>query len=189
MAVDNNDRITNRHNVEVEADIASLKLIYNTLSVARRKLLEEVLRKLIICTNLLNQVLPAARMLVFMLDFDNYRETATKEIKANPDIWSTELIQLFASPSMALLLPYAYLAVKEWNAGGFYAPEYASMWGEDPAYPVQAKELKGGSLQKRIERLILRVNEPLNETCGDMTAKPPVHDADDLPPAPEDSCD
>lgn len=188
MAVNDNDRMVNRHNVEIEADMASLKQIYNTLSTARRKLLEAVLRKLIMCTNLLSQILPAAKMHVFMLDFDDYRQAATKDIKENPKNWTDDLIHLFARTNMALLLPHAYLAVKEWNQGRFYAPKQPAMWNKDPSYPVQEKEMKNGTLQERIERLVIKSNEPL-KVEGDLMAKPVPLDVDDLPLIPEDNSD
>lgn len=189
MAVNDEDRSINRYNAETEADIASLKQIFNSLSKARQKLLEAVLRKLLVCSHLLSQVLPAARMNIFMFDFDSYRSTAVKDIRENPNRWSAELIYLFASSNIAILLPHAYLAVCEWNRGGLYAPKAVSLWGKDPAYPMQREELTKGTLQKRIERLILKVNEPLDVNCGDMMAMPSPPDEDEILTIPEDADD
>lgn len=174
----------------IESELVSLRQIYDTLSNERKKLLEAVLKKIVVCNHLLSELLPSASLDEFILDFDSYLETATRDIKENRQVWPSHLIHLFAGCSglcIRLHLPHAYLAVKSWNLGKLYAPDHLALYRKDPNYPVTRDDLKGG-LNEKAERLTLKSNEPLG-VLGDLEPRFVAPDEDGPPPALANSCD
>lgn len=188
MGVSDNDRIVNKYNSDMENSLGSLRHIYDSLADARKLLLEQVLKKLIVCTTLTEYVLPAFRMNLTVLDFDQYRPTATADIKARPEAWSTDLIHLFAGQNVMILLSHAYSAVRSWNRGELYTPKRISLCHNSKHYPVPAAERAKYTVVENIKRLIAKANEPLSVT-GELMAKPSLPDEDGLPPALADSFD
>lgn len=188
MGVEDKDHLVHKYNSDADNNLGALRHIYDSLADARKLLLEQVFKRLIVITALTEYVLPTFRMPVMMLDFDRYRPTATADIKAKPEAWSTDMIHLFAGHNVPLLLPQAYSAVRAWNRGELYTPKRIALCHASKHYPVSTADSKKYPLAENIKRLVAKANEPLSIT-GELMAKPSPPDEDGLPPALVDSFD
>jgi hypothetical protein len=188
MNVDDKDRAINKYNSDMENNLAAARRVYDSLSDARKLLLEQLLRKLVVCTKLLELTLPAARMNIMMLDFDNYGQFIETDMRSRPDVWTEELKEVFSGPNIPMMLKHIYLAVRSWNRGESYTPKSVALDYRGRNYPVRPADLANHTLTENIERLVTKANEPLS-VKGDLMANPSPLDEDGLPPALVDSFD
>jgi hypothetical protein len=188
MDVEDRDHMVNKYNSDMEDSLGALRQIYDSLADARKLLLEQVLKKIVVCTALADYVLPAFRMNIMMLDFDGYRPTATADMIERPEAWPSDLIHLFAGQNVPLILSHAYSAVRAWNRGELYTPKRLALCENSKHYPVRKAERAKYTAVENIKRLVAKANEPLSVT-GELLAKPSPPDEDGLPPALADSFD
>lgn len=188
MSVNDNDRMVNSYNSDMENTLAALRHIYDSLADARKLLLEQLLGKLVVCTNLLSLTLPSAKFNIFLLDFNGYGPFMDKDIEERPDIWTEELKAVFTEPNIHIFLSHAYSAVRAWNRGELYTPKRLALCHEGKNYPVRPADLAKYTLVENIERLAAKANEPLI-VKGNLMANPSSPDEDGLPPALVDNFD
>jgi len=112
MTNDDKDRQINQYMSDSEERMTVLRQIYNTLPHEKKTLLEHLLKKLIVCTHLFGKLLPSARMNIFMLDFNEYRETHAKGRSDLLENVSPEVMDAFSGPNIPMFLSHAYLAVR-----------------------------------------------------------------------------
>ena len=188
MSVNKDDHLVNKYNSEMEDNLTAFRHVYDSLADTRKLLLEKLLKKLVVSTNLLALVLPSARFNLMMLDFDTYGPLADKDIKERPDVWTEELKAVFSGPNVPIFLSHTYSAVRAWNRGELYTPKTLALCHEGKHYPVRSVDLKKYTLTENIERLATKANEPLI-VKGNLMANPSPLDEDGFPPALVDNFD
>lgn len=146
--------------VRLDVDLISLRQIYEVLSDSKQKLLEQVLKKMVVCNHLLGELVPAAKCNSYWLDFDNYRDEAT-ELARRDSKWDS-LVDLYAMPSLQLPIAHSYLAVKCWNNQDFYTPEETGDYQCNNNYPLTTHDQYVLTEPERIERFVTVLNEPLD---------------------------
>lgn len=159
MTHDDRDRQINQYMSDSEERMTVLRQIYDTLPHEKKTLLEHLLKKLIVCTHLFGELLPSARMNIFMLDFNEYRKTHAKEWSDRLENLSPEVMDAFSGPNIPMFLSHAYLAVRKWNRGRLYAPKHPALAGRSRYYPVPL-DLPEESAP-RLARLVEMANELL----------------------------